>query len=197
MIGLAWLLVACGGLSSPTPEGAPAPAAPAADEPLEALAPPESTVGDVEPGVRMAAAQAPPTLDPLDVGEARFRPLDPADGPLATQLAAFHAAAAAEGRPAFAQLTSEACPACVELREHLDDPLMIAAFGAVDVAWLELRAWSASLDGPAWGERLDVPAFYEITPDGGVGRRITGHAWAENVPENMAPPLGAYFRGED
>jgi hypothetical protein len=41
-----------------------------------------------------------------------------------------------------------------------------------------------------------IPAFYELGEDGKpTGRMITGAAWGEDIPENIAPPMKAFFEG--
>lgn len=42
-----------------------------------------------------------------------------------------------------------------------------------------------------------IPVLFEVGENGfATGRQIDGSAWAENIPENMAPPLKAFFKGE-
>ena len=41
-----------------------------------------------------------------------------------------------------------------------------------------------------------IPAFFEIGENAmPTGRFVTGGAWAENIPKNMAPVLKAFFDG--
>ena len=59
------------------------------------------------------------------------------------------------------------------------------------------------LDVDAWHDQLKplgfvsdgIPAVFAIDPAGkATGPVITGGAWGEDIPENMAPPLKTFFR---
>lgn len=120
-------------------------------------------------------------------------------GPLREQLESARVQAEAEGRTAFAQLYADWCGPCKELRGHLDDPRMQDAFAGTLVVRIEQDPWEGVLkrELPNGMMVISVPSFYAIELDGGFGRSISGGAWGPYVPEEMAPPLEAFFRGSD
>lgn len=87
------------------------------------------------------------------------------------------------------------CPPCTVVAESLDIPRMKDAFAGVYLIRLNVHEWSGQLR-PQGFEGNIYPVFYALG-DGGRpdGRKIDGNAWGENTPENMAPPLKAFFAG--
>ena len=122
--------------------------------------------------------------------------LRPEEGQLTEMLVAQHAAAVAQGRAAFVQVYAEWCGPCVALRGSMQDPQMQDAFVGVHLVRLELEPWRGELLRLGDVPQVSVPSFFEVLPDGTLGRSITGHAWGDNVPRYMAPPLADFFRGE-
>lgn len=101
--------------------------------------------------------------------------------------------AASQGRKAYIQLYADWCNPCRALRDGMSDPRMQDAFAGTYIVRLQLNHWDARIR-PMVGEGdLSIPAFYEITEGGHLGRKISGTAWGEDTVENMAPPLKAYF----
>ena len=114
-------------------------------------------------------------------------------GPLQTQLAAWHARAVAAGRVPCVYLTARWCPPSVQLEKSLVDPRMQHALRETAVASFDIDAWSEPLMAAGFNPST-VPVFFLIDADGKpTGPKITGAAWKENTPENMAPPLERFF----
>ncbi|MBN1304811.1 MAG: hypothetical protein JXA13_10285 [Anaerolineales bacterium] len=85
------------------------------------------------------------------------------------------------------------CPPCKALKENLDDERMIAAFDGTYIIQLDLDQWEKELPGLGFYVP-GVPAFYEIDEQGQpTGRMITGGAWGEDIPANIAPPMKEFF----
>jgi hypothetical protein len=57
--------------------------------------------------------------------------------------------------------------------------------------------WKSDLAGTAFNVR-GIPIFFEVDASGKpTGRFVTGGAWGEDIPENMAPPVKAFFHGPE
>lgn len=113
-----------------------------------------------------------------------------AKGELTGLLAGERSAARKDGRCAVAQVYADWCGPCRALRASMDDPRMQDAFAGVHLVQLELDAWDPQLR--AQKPEINLPSLYEIREDGTLGQHIDGGAWGSDVPENMAPPLGAF-----
>lgn len=122
--------------------------------------------------------------------------LHPSQGELSVLLAE-HAQRAVElERRPFAEFSADWCPPCHALADSLGDARMIEAFRGTYIIRLDIDEWERQLSGTDFIV-LGVPAFYELNRDGTpADRSITGAAWGQDIPENMAPPLQAFFRGE-
>lgn len=94
----------------------------------------------------------------------------------------------------FLELWATWCAPCTALAKSLDDPRMKAAFRGTYIIRVDVDTLGPSaLRGTGFSGDM-IPAFFEIGKDGkATGRSINGGAWGDNVPENMAPPLGAFF----
>lgn len=132
-----------------------------------------------------------------EVPAVRVVELLPAEGQLQTLLLMEQTTARAEGRAAFVQLYADWCAPCVSLRNAMSDARMQEAFRGVHLVRLSFDAWQVPLRRmlPSPEAAPSVPAFFEVGPNGELGRSIDGTAWGEDVPENMAPVLRAYFDG--
>lgn len=109
------------------------------------------------------------------------------------------AAARAMARTPFVQIDrAQGCPPCRGLAAGLSDPRMIDAFAGTYVIRVEIGEWRDQLlpvlgIDPAAG--VLIPQFIAVDESGKpLGPKITGNAWGADIPENMAPPLKAFFR---
>lgn len=73
---------------------------------------------------------------------------------------------------------------------------MLDAFSGVYLILVDVDRWG-------WGETLSgtgfdvwfIPIWYALDEQGRpTGETIDGNAWGPNTPENMAPPLKAFFQ---
>lgn len=143
-----------------------------------------------DPGPSMAGSSSQPASAPASVT------LLPAQGELATLLQAEATKARARKLKPFAELRADWCGPCKELEASMEDPRMADAFIGTYLIRLDADAWAGKL-GSVGLDSDSIPAFFEIGDNGKpTGRKITGGAWAANVPANMAPPLKAFFKGK-
>ena len=122
--------------------------------------------------------------------------LRPSDGNLMELLQREAAKAEAQGSSAFVQLHAGWCGPCRALKASMNDPRMADAFRGTTILRLDFDQWRDSL-GAAGMRGVTVPMFFELDRMGRpTGRSINGNAWAENIPQNMAPPLKRFFAGD-
>jgi hypothetical protein len=74
--------------------------------------------------------------------------------------------------------------------------MMVDAFAGTYIIKLDIDYWGEKLTGTDLYVP-GIPAFYELGADGTpTGRMITGAAWGEDIPANIAPPMKAFFEGK-
>ncbi len=101
--------------------------------------------------------------------------------------------ALAAGRVPCVYLRASWCPPNVKIERSLGDPQMARALREVAAATLDIDTCGAQLQEAGFDGR-SVPVFFIIDAQGRpTGAKITGAAWGENTPENMAPPLERFF----
>ena len=99
------------------------------------------------------------------------------------------------GRHPYIEFYADWCPPCNAIKDNLGDPRMVEAFAGTYIIKLDTDEWGDKLSGTGLYVPA-IPAFYELGADGKpTGRMITGAAWGEDVPANIAPPMKAFFEG--
>ena len=97
------------------------------------------------------------------------------------------------GRHPYVEFYADWCPPCNAIKESIGDERMVAAFEGTYIIQLNLDEWEQSLSGTGF-RVVGIPAFYEIDVEGKpTGRMITGAAWGEDIPGNIAPPMKEFF----
>jgi hypothetical protein len=103
--------------------------------------------------------------------------------------------AATLGQQPYVEFYADWCPPCNAIKKNLGDPRMVEAFAGTYIIKLNTDDWGEKLSGTGLYVPA-IPAFYELDPNGKpTGRMITGAAWGEDVPANIAPPMKAFFHG--
>lgn len=110
------------------------------------------------------------------------------------KLLAEHAALAKQANLApYVELWAQWCGPCKKLEASMGDPRIEQAFAGVYLIRLDSDQWRSKL-GSTGLDDSSIPVFFELDAKGVVtGRKIDGGAWGEDIPENMAPPLDAFF----
>jgi thiol:disulfide interchange protein len=120
--------------------------------------------------------------------------LHPSQGDLSSLLALHASLAAQLNRKPFVEFSADWCPPCQALAASLSDARMVEAFRGTYIIRLDLDEWKSKLARSGFTV-LGVPTFFELDGDGRPsGRILTGAAWGEDIPENMAPPLKEFFQ---
>lgn len=121
--------------------------------------------------------------------------LYPKDGTLQSQLAAEVEKAKTLGQRPFVEFDATWCPPCLAITTSLaaKDPLMMSAYRGVYLIHLDADEWG--WEHPELGlVTKSIPAFFAIDSTGKAsGEMITGGAWQEDIPENIAPVLTKFF----
>jgi len=118
----------------------------------------------------------------------------PGDVPLTELLKTEAAKATKAGMMPVVEFAAEWCGPCKKIAASLGDARMIDAFSKVYIIRLDLDAWKPKLADAGFTNVSGIPAFFPINAEGRpTGATITGAAWGEDIPENMAPPLKKFF----
>jgi thiol-disulfide isomerase/thioredoxin len=115
------------------------------------------------------------------------------EGDLATILASESNKAKDQKLKPYVEFRADWCGPCKSLERSMTDARMKDAFAGVYLVRLDADDWGPKLKGTGF-DASTIPVFFEVTETGKpTGRRIDGGAWGDNIPENMAPPLRAFF----
>lgn len=128
-------------------------------------------------------------------GRSPFVELHTSGGALRTQLLDHAAAARRAGEAVLVETTMKTCDPCSEIDLTAPDPAVQAALS--DVRWIrvDVSEFRSELAGLRMNEPT-VPWFYLLDSRGQPRDAISADEWDDNVPENIAPVLGAFVHGK-
>jgi hypothetical protein len=121
--------------------------------------------------------------------------LKPEQGKLPVLLTAEAQLAKKRGLKLFVEIGASWCRPCQALKKAIETrhPLILDALKGADVIKLDLDEWEEQLKDAGLSTKA-VPVFFALDDKGRpTGRTIDGGAWGADTPENMAPPLKAFF----
>jgi hypothetical protein len=159
------------------PGVAPAPAAPrAASEPQPGSGVPRSTTSRREGKVTL-----------VDLGTSVTS--------LSDELARQRADAANTGETLVVMTTAARCDPCRGVEEAMPSALMQAALARVRLARVDVDVFREDLDVLKI-PHARIPGFFLLAPDLAPRDGIDGGEWDDDIPQNIAPVLGAFVRGK-
>lgn len=113
---------------------------------------------------------------------------------LAARLAVESGNAKARGLKPVVYLFATWCGPCKALSSSMSDARMVDAFRGTYVIKVDQDAFKPAQFAAVGLKTGEIPAFTELDGSGhATERRITGAAWGDNIPANMAPPLKKFF----
>jgi thiol-disulfide isomerase/thioredoxin len=143
------------------------------------------------PGVHAPHAPATATTH----GSITVLDLDPADGPLRTQLTRVVAEADARHSPVLVETTASWCPPCQKFKASLEDARVQRALEDVTLVRLDIDTWDS---GELSGLHLvvnSVPWFYKMDASLTPLDKISSDEWGDDVPANIAPVMRDFMAG--
>lgn len=120
--------------------------------------------------------------------------INKANGNMMTQLASEAQKAKALGLAPFIEFDATWCPPCQAIEKSIkaEDPLTMQAFEGVYLIRADVDEW-----GSENGKNFTfdaIPVYYQLDASGNpTGAVVDGGAWNEDIPENFAPVLDAFF----
>lgn len=99
------------------------------------------------------------------------------------------------GETMLVMTTSSDCAPCEALFNALPDPRMQAALARVRLVRVDLYVFKDDLDSLQI-PRARYPGFFVLGPDLRPRDGMDGGEWDDDIPENMAPVLGAFVGGQ-
>ncbi|MBI5532472.1 MAG: hypothetical protein HY898_07145 [Deltaproteobacteria bacterium] len=86
------------------------------------------------------------------------------------------------------------CEPCESLKSYRNDPRMQDALLGTSIVEVDLGRWPSSELSMLGMSTHAIPALFVLDVGGQyTGKMITGGAWGDDIPENMAPPLTDFF----
>jgi hypothetical protein len=111
------------------------------------------------------------------------------------ELARQRAEAASSGETLLVMTTKTGCGPCAGVDKSIADPLMQTALARIRVVRIDIEVFRDDLDALKI-PRQYIPGFFllslDLTPKDG----INGGEWEDDIPQNIAPVLGAFVRGK-
>lgn len=119
--------------------------------------------------------------------------LAPTDGPLRDQVTAWMSNA--KDRIFLVQTTAEWCRPCIGFKKYAGDPTMTKALAGVTLARIDIDQFDEAAIKSVGLSASEVPWFVLFDDQLAIKDAITSGEWDDDIPENMAPVLGAFVHG--
>ena len=161
----------------PQPDENPLPTLPEADSGQQTLSTPQALDPSAEPFVIVRIQQA--------------------DGDMMQQLAAEAQKANALGLAPFIEFDATWCPPCQAIEKSIqaEDALTLQALEGVYLIRADVDEWGAESEKNFAFDA--IPVYYQLDDSGKpTGAVVDGGAWNEDIPENFAPVLDAFFHAQ-
>jgi thiol:disulfide interchange protein len=120
--------------------------------------------------------------------------INKSNGSLITQLASEAQKANALNLAPFIEFDATWCPPCQAIEKSIQakDPLTLQALKGVYLIRADVDEWDSE-NGKDFTFDT-IPVYYQLDASGkSTGAVIDGGAWNEDIPENFAPVLDAFF----
>lgn len=136
--------------------------------------------------------------DPAPTGFTIVR-LHPGNAKLETLLADEAQKADSLGQMPVVEFDATWCPPCraIDTAIREENELILHAYADTYIIRLDVDEWGWG-GSSLHGFKFDgIPVFFKLDSEGKqTGEVIDGGAWGEDIPENIAPVMDAFFHGE-
>lgn len=93
----------------------------------------------------------------------------------------------------FVYFYADWCPHCRAISIHIGNPKMREALKGTYLITIDIDIWDEKIFDSKFPVRA-VPTFFELNSAGlPTKKKLTGTAWKEDIPDNMAPALKKFF----
>jgi hypothetical protein len=114
---------------------------------------------------------------------------------LSEELAKQRAEAASKGETVVVMTTKDPCDPCRGVDRSLPDPLMQTALSKVRLVRVDIEVFKEDLEMQKMPTER-YPSFFMLSVDLTPKDAIDGGEWDDDIPQNIAPVLGAFVRGK-
>lgn len=122
--------------------------------------------------------------------------LKPEDGELSTMLAEEAQKALALNQMPVVEFDANWCPPCVAIDKAIqeENELMLNAYAGTYIIKLDVDKWGWDNGKVEFFNFEAIPIYFKLDRQGvPTGETIDGGAWGEDIPENIAPVMDAFF----
>ncbi len=141
------------------------------------------------------SGSVPQETEQHDVGSLKVVELGVKVSSLRQALTAELAAAKASGKDVLVMTTKSDCDPCRGVEKSLRDDLLQKALGPVVVVQVDIDVFDKELSGLQM-QHDAFPGFFLLGADASPRDAIHGGEWDADIPENIAPVLGPFVRGQ-
>ena len=161
----------------------------------------ENPAATNEPSPTIVQSTEAPTEEasvPAPVGFTIVR-LKPDDGDLSTMLANESKKALTLGQLPVVEFDATWCPPCQAMDKSIgeENKLMMNAYAGTYIIKLDVDEWGWDNGKVEMFQFEAIPVYFKLDTSGKPnGEVIDGGAWGEDIPENIAPVMDAFFHNK-